>query len=254
MRQPSIAAMLLFALAVAFVPLARAQDDSDRQPAAAPSVDEQLIEGLDDALFEELDMQPPDASLPGEDERAPSDTDPSGTDDDEAGEDLGAVGDEDPLSRIGRRMRRVEQRLADATVDVGTRRLQEQIVADIDELLRQARRRASQSSSPSNNNQPQETGDRTNPQQPEQSQGQADGSGGQPAQQAGEQSTERVEQGTPGEVDAADVHDLVGQVWGHLPQREREQMIQNAVDVFLPKYARLIEEYFRKLAAESAGR
>jgi len=46
---------------------------------------------------------------------------------------------------------------------------------------------------------------------------------------------------------------LMRQVWRHLPQRDREQMLQSSVDVFLPKYSAMIEEYFRRLAEIPEG-
>jgi hypothetical protein len=36
-------------------------------------------------------------------------------------------------------------------------------------------------------------------------------------------------------------------VWGQLPEKEREQMLQNSIDQFLPKYELMIEAYFKSL-------
>ena len=38
--------------------------------------------------------------------------------------------------------------------------------------------------------------------------------------------------------------------WGHLPPRDREQMLQNTPDKFLPKYELLIEQYYKRLAED----
>jgi hypothetical protein len=43
------------------------------------------------------------------------------------------------------------------------------------------------------------------------------------------------------------------QAWGNLPERLREQMMQSSVDGFLPKYERLIEEYFKRLAEDESS-
>ena len=40
------------------------------------------------------------------------------------------------------------------------------------------------------------------------------------------------------------------ELWGALPERARQQMQQLPVEDFPPKYERLIEEYFRRLAEE----
>lgn len=39
-------------------------------------------------------------------------------------------------------------------------------------------------------------------------------------------------------------------VWGMLPERQRQQMLELPVEEFLPKYELLIEDYFRRLAEE----
>ncbi|MFV2068611.1 MAG: hypothetical protein ACC645_16700, partial [Pirellulales bacterium] len=40
----------------------------------------------------------------------------------------------------------------------------------------------------------------------------------------------------------------VKEVWGHLPERMRQQLIQSASDQFLPKYQIPLESYFRRLS------
>jgi hypothetical protein len=42
-------------------------------------------------------------------------------------------------------------------------------------------------------------------------------------------------------------------VWGHLPERIRQQLQSAAVERFLPKYEDLIEAYYQRLAEEEAG-
>lgn len=42
--------------------------------------------------------------------------------------------------------------------------------------------------------------------------------------------------------------DLVRDLWGHLPERQRQQILQPLSEDFLPKYSAEIEEYFRALA------
>ncbi len=45
-----------------------------------------------------------------------------------------------------------------------------------------------------------------------------------------------------------DVSQLVKDLWGQLPQRQRQQILQPLSEEFLPKYATEIEAYFRDLA------
>ena len=42
--------------------------------------------------------------------------------------------------------------------------------------------------------------------------------------------------------------ELVKDLWGHLPERQRQQILQPLSEDFLPKYSTEIEEYFRALA------
>ena len=43
-------------------------------------------------------------------------------------------------------------------------------------------------------------------------------------------------------------------VWGQLPAREREQMLQSPPEQFLPKYELLLEKYYKRLAEEQKRR
>jgi hypothetical protein len=63
-------------------------------------------------------------------------------------------------------------------------------------------------------------------------------------------STNRIEQGTKEATETADVKDLLRRMWGHLPDKVRDQMQASLSEQFLPKYERLIEEYYKRLAEE----
>lgn len=223
-------------------------------------LDAQLLDGLDDELMsdlEDLDLgdDSPPQSQPG-DKKPLDDLDKQLIEElgRGAGEDVGTRGDTDPLTRIGERMSEVTRLINQADVGEPTREIQEEIVSDIEALIREARRRQGGSPSP-NNDQQQQTADRSKVKQPQQQQQQpAQGSGsGEPNNQPAKDSTDRVEQGNVREADMQDMNELMRQVWGHLPQREREQMLQSTVDVFLPKYSTMIEEYFRRLAEMPEG-
>jgi hypothetical protein len=67
---------------------------------------------------------------------------------------------------------------------------------------------------------------------------------------AARDSTDRLDRTTAQPVDKGDVNDVVKELWGHLPERSREQMLQSFSDDFLPKYELEIEQYYRKLGEE----
>ena len=52
-------------------------------------------------------------------------------------------------------------------------------------------------------------------------------------------------------TELADAGELVKDLWGKLPERQREQILQPLREEFLPKYADDIEAYFRALADPS---
>jgi hypothetical protein len=68
-------------------------------------------------------------------------------------------------------------------------------------------------------------------------------------------SSDRLGRTSAKPVDKAELNDTLKHLWGHLPERERQQMLQSFSDEFLPKYQQEIEQYYRRLSEEkdSAG-
>ena len=54
----------------------------------------------------------------------------------------------------------------------------------------------------------------------------------------------------PADESERDLETVVKHLWGHLPEREREQMMQTFSDEFLPKYQQEIEQYYERLSEE----
>jgi len=55
------------------------------------------------------------------------------------------------------------------------------------------------------------------------------------------------------ELNPAELRELARKVWGHLPPKLREELLQAGGEEFLPEYAAEIREYYRRLAKERAG-
>jgi hypothetical protein len=53
---------------------------------------------------------------------------------------------------------------------------------------------------------------------------------------------------TAAPIDRLALGNLVKDLWGRLPERQREELLQPLSEEFLPEYAAEIEEYFRVLA------
>jgi hypothetical protein len=67
---------------------------------------------------------------------------------------------------------------------------------------------------------------------------------------AARDSTDRLDRSSAKPVDKGEVNEMVKTLWGHLPERTREQMLQSFSDEFLPKYELEIEQYYRRLSEE----
>ena len=74
----------------------------------------------------------------------------------------------------------------------------------------------------------------------------AAGRGNEPARE----SSDRLDRDSAKQPEKGDVNELVKELWGHLPERSREQMMQSFSEEFLPKYEREIQQYYRRLSEE----
>jgi len=159
------------------------------------------------------------------------------------GEDLGAAADdENPLLRIGNKMRAVERSIAEGDASKQTQHAQEDIVAQLAELIERIRKQK-KSLAPSPRGSSSGSG-RPEVRQPRQA------SQGKTAKRPVRDSTQRLGREEARQVDMAAMQSIMKETWGQLPAKQREEMIQLSVDQFLPKYAEQIEQYFRKLAED----
>jgi hypothetical protein len=208
--------VLLAAILTTVVAHASAQD-AGPQPPKKDSLDQQLLDDLDRDLLKDL---------PGATRSAPSGN----------GDVTPAVQSDNPLAQLAERMRAVEARISNKDTSPETQKLQKQILAELAALMEQAKKQGGGSKKPGN-------GAGKGSDQP------GEGSGN-PTAGPARDSTNRIEQGTKEATETADVKDLIRRVWGHLPDKLRDQMQASLSEQFLPKYERLIEEYYKRLAEE----
>jgi hypothetical protein len=212
----------------------------------ADSLDQQLLDSLEGDLLKGLpklpEPSPPQASP--RDDRA----DPAGGGDQSlrqtSGEDLGQETD-DPLQSIGRRMRRAEDLLAQRETAESTQALQREI---LDDLQRMIERLQQQCQGGQNSNSPSPAG------KPSQKPGQANrqGSGeNSGTNKPSPDSTERVGAANRDGAEWERMQRALKQVWGHLPERVRQQMQSGMGEEFLPKYEDLIGQYYLRLAEDA---
>lgn len=146
-----------------------------------------------------------------------------------------------PLLGIARSMRLVEGLIEENESGQRTQQIQAEIISDIDSLLKQARKKCQSCSSQS-----QSVAERKPTEQPKPSKPKEGSPKPKPAT-TGNIKPGKAEGDMP---DMAEMMAVIKQVWGELPEKERQQMLQTSVEEFLPKYADLIERYFRRLAQD----
>ena len=216
----------LFVLAAVSFQSLVAADQPASKPATPPkSLDAQLLDDLDADLLKGLSpaVKPAVPAKPG----APGQDPP-------AGEDLvGAGAATNPLGIVSERMREVQRRIAGRDTSEATQSVQKQIEADLAKLIEQAKQQCA-ACNKAGSGQGQQAGN----------------TGGNPTPAPPRDSTNRIEQGTKETVETADVKDVLRRFWGHLPDKIREQMQSSLSEEFLPKYERVIEDYYRRLAED----
>ncbi len=209
-----------------------------------PSLDDALLEGLDNELLEGAgEMRKPS---PSKDGAVPKADDPHA----EATDDTQPVEADDPLVHISQEMRMVEEYLPQAARRGHAEQLQRRIVDDLARLIDQAEQQQSQKASSSKQQKSKSTQERKQVQQPKQAQGNAGKDSNKPA----EDSSNRLGKAEAARPDPELFKRMMKDTWGHLPARDREQMLQTTPDKFLPQYELLIEKYYQRLAEEPEPR
>ncbi len=157
----------------------------------------------------------------------------------------GESANQDIMTEILRRMQKVEHRLGDS-FDAGdaTRKMQQRIIDDLNQAIAAAVRRGSGGGSGDDAAEGDQRKRATRRNQPA---GQA--SDGDSA--SANTPARRGKPATPDERDASTLRESL-RGWGHLPARDREEVIQGISERSLEKFRRWIDRYYKTLAeAES---
>ncbi len=252
-------------------PATDAPDTEQADPPTTSDLDRALLESLDEAASDDLDdAKPKKPTRQQGDKPAAKPTDENSDDpagdgppakptasdslddslDDELLRDLGPAdeateNDDNPLSRIGRKMQEAQRLIAQRQPGEPAQKLQQDIVTELDELLKQARKQQSQQQQSSGHKKPQQSR-RDKPGQPQQQPagGKPEEAGNEPARD----STEQQRPEAPAQPDIGQMQDMLRELWGHLPEHERQQVINSTIEKFVPKYESLIKEYFKRLS------
>jgi hypothetical protein len=186
--------------------------------------------GADDGLDDLFDGLPPA-------ETKKTEPKPSVSEDIPVGEDIELGGVQDPFARIATKMQRSQQALSKGNSQAPTQDLQDEILFDLDALLKSMEKKCKggQCNKPGSG-----------------SKAGSSSAGAKPSQKPATDSTPRVGEAgkTAGVRDKSSAEEALRAVWGHLPPKLREAMENVKSDEFLPKYDRLIEEFYRRLAEQ----
>jgi len=155
------------------------------------------------------------------------------------GEDFGSEKKEEhPLVKLAREMKTVQERIDARDTANGTQQKQKAISDQLAKLIEQAQKK------------PQ--GGQGNNNDPGSNSAQAGTASGNASSRPGQQSTQRLDPGEQTQAQMNDVKDALRRIWGNLPEKEREDMIAALGEQFLPKYERLIEAFYKRLAERPA--
>jgi hypothetical protein len=146
--------------------------------------------------------------------------------------------DQNPLSRISEQMRVVQGRLSKRDTSPQTQAIQKQILDDLAALFKEGRNQQASLGQPG----------RATP-----GAAQVGAGTGEPTSSTTPDAASRPGGGPQMPAQHADVKALISRVWGHLPETVRGQMRAPFSEQFLPKYERLIEDYYRRLAEDGAA-
>lgn len=141
------------------------------------------------------------------------------------------------LASIARKMDNIQRRLDLARGGKKTQKLQKEVVARLDELIKQLENQNDGNSNCNGGNCP---GGAQRP---------GNGGGAQPS--APMQDSNIATNSGPGQVDAKRIKELAD-VWGKLPPREQEQRMRELTREMPQRYREVIQEYFKRLSTENA--
>lgn len=211
---------------------AAAADD----PADAAALDDALLEDLGGSL---LDGEPAAADVPGgqsgdqqrrklDDEFARKLVEPAGED---LGAEKGRPAPDDWLRQVTQRMREAESALAERDASGRASAAQQDAVSQLDAAIARLQKQCEKCGGQCNK--PGSPSDKPPKASPK--------SGAKPGA-----SSVQLDGAPP--ADRTALGALVKDLWGELPERQREELLQPLSEEFLPEYAAEIEEYFRALA------
>src|SRR6185295_6923188 len=130
-------------------------------------------------------------------------------------------------------MQELESIITQSAKRIRTEQLQQRVIEDLSKLIEQAQQQQRAAQQSSQKDKKQQTGKRQMVQQPKPG---STGSPGKDSNKPARDSTDRMGKAEDARPDPELVKAMMKDTWGHLPQRAREEMLQNSPERFLPQY------------------
>jgi hypothetical protein len=240
--------ILAFSVVLLVVSRTLAAEAAPSDSSGVESLGSELLDDLAPNAFDKPAVQPDDSTdNPATEHRDPTTFAPRF---DDLGEDIGQPSGSLSLARVRMGMQQAQSLLAakQAAADVQTfeqaGEAQQQVVAQLDKLIAELSKQCK-------NCQCNSLGQSPKPSQRTQKKpGNKPGSTASSGKTAARDSTDRLDSTNAKPIDKGALEATVKDLWGHLPERSREQMMQSFSEEFLPKYELEIEQYYRRLSEE----
>lgn len=162
------------------------------------------------------------------------------------------------------KMREVKSRVGKKETGSKTQAMQKDILSSLDALIQMAeqqqqQQREQQKKQKQKQQQQQKQRSQEQPKQSQQGKQQQKEQGQQPTPDGrrkddGQDSSTKIEERAVAAAELAKRKVVLQQVWGHLPERLRERVLNMSDDKYLPKYENLIKKYFEALAEKRKSR
>jgi len=239
--------ILAFSVVLLVVSRTLAAEAAPSDSSGVESLGSELLDDLAPNAFDKPAVQPDDSTdNPATEHRDPTTFAPRF---DDLGEDIGQPSGSLSLARVRMGMQQAQsllaakQAAADAPTFQQAGEAQQQVVAQLDKLIAELSKQCKncQCNSP---------GQSPKPSQRSQKKPGKSSSAASSGKTAARDSTDRLDSTSAKPVDKGDLEATVKDLWGHLPERSREQMMQSFSEEFLPKYELEIEQYYRRLSEE----
>ena len=173
----------------------------------------------------------------------------------------------DPLEEVIRRMRLAKERIEANKTDKETQEIQQLIVKDLEKLIELAKQKQQQPNQPpppksqdkKKSDEKKKQADKSKGKDKRQEQKKKGGSSNQPRPDQPQKSKQdKARESSKREKKIADAkallmlrRQLVKDVWGHLPEALRQEILNVSDEKFLPKYEDQVRRYFEALVEES---